>query len=509
MSLTVATATQEYRHFHIHSPDHRNVMGLSRLRRRPLVSLFLLVSLMPLLALSVFAVAISSDAVTRRADQSLSLSASLSSRYVGEQIQGLQDIVNSFAHQPAFLAALAEGDRARYDHATIDATLTQLVSVRTGIASAQLLTTDGTVTDIFPPQVPAAGKAAAAIKDWVAAVIRTRAPCVSPVYTSAAYGSPVVTAIAAPVTEVGGDGTSGPILGVLGVEYSVVNVEQFVRQFADAQGVLVTVVDQQGMLVAEPQNGKGTSVQKVLRGGRLGTSGLQQEVPENELIAWAPVSRVGWTVAAEIPLAQAFAEIDRLRITVVAFALPLAAILLGAAWLLNVTLGRWERAEAEVRRLAAVDSLTGLYNRRSWDEHLGRELARARRERRPLSVVMIDLDHFKRYNDEHGHQAGDRLLAETAVGWRGVIRATDVLARYGGEEFTLALPDCSASDAVTLVDRLRTVMPMSQTCSAGVACWDGKESSNSLVARADRALYQAKTQGRNRVMVADDAAAAA
>jgi diguanylate cyclase (GGDEF)-like protein len=233
------------------------------------------------------------------------------------------------------------------------------------------------------------------------------------------------------------------------------------------------------------------------------------EKSESELIAWAPVDRVGWTIAAEIPLADAFAEIDRLRITIIAFAVPLALVLLAAAWLLNLTLGQWERAEAEVRRLAAVDSLTGLFNRRSWDEHLARELARARRERRPLSVVMIDLDHFKLFNDEHGHPAGDRLLAEAAAGWRAAIRATDVLARYGGEEFTLALPNCSPADAVSLVDRLRAVMPMGQSCSAGVACWNGKESGDSLVARADQALYQAKTQGRNRVVVADDLAAAA
>jgi diguanylate cyclase (GGDEF)-like protein len=122
---------------------------------------------------------------------------------------------------------------------------------------------------------------------------------------------------------------------------------------------------------------------------------------------------------------------------------------------------------------------------------------------------MIDLDHFKRYNDEHGHPEGDRLLAEVATGWRTVIRATDVLARYGGEEFSLALPDCSASDAVTLVDRLRTAIQKGQTCSAGVACWDGKEDGSGLVARADRALYQAKSQGRDRVVVADDLTAAA
>jgi diguanylate cyclase (GGDEF)-like protein len=485
-------------------------MALSRLRRRPLVTLFLLVSLMPLLALSVLAIAISSDAVTRRADQSLGLSASLSSRYVGEQIHGLQNIVNSFAHQPAFVAALAEGDPARYDHRAIAATLTQLVGVRSGIASAQLLTADGTQSDIFPSQPIGSGKAAVAVRKWFAAVSDSRAVFVSPVYTSDAFGKPLVTAIAAPVNEVAGDGTTGPLLGVIGVEYTVINIEQFVREFASAEGVLVTVVDQEGSLVAEPETGEGTTVQRVLKQGRLGRSGrLQTQGSEAELIAFAPVPGVGWTVAAEITVPDAFAEIDRLRITVVAFAVPLALVLVGAAWLLNLTLGHWERAEAEVRRLAAVDSLTGIYNRRSWDEHLARELARARRERRPLSVVMIDLDHFKRYNDEHGHPEGDRLLAEVATGWRTVIRATDVLARYGGEEFSLALPDCSASDAVTLVDRLRTAIQKGQTCSAGVACWDGKEDGSGLVARADRALYQAKSQGRDRVVVADDLTAAA
>src|ERR1700736_51416 len=336
-------------------------MGLSQLRRRPLVGLFLLVSLIPLLALSVLALAISSDAVTRRANQSLSLSASLGARYVGEQIRGLQEIVNSFAHQPAFVVALADGDPARYDHRAIGAALTQLGSVRPGIASVQLLTADGTMSDVFPLGVPTAGMAEVPVRNWFAAATNSKTSVVSPVYPSAAYGNPLVTAIAAPVTEVGGDGTTGPLLGVLGMEYAVINVEQFVRQFANAEGVLLTVVDQKGVLVAEPQAGAGASVQRLLTGGRLGTIGLMAE--GLELIAWAPVERLGWTVAAEIPVADAFAEIDRLRITIIAFAVPLALVLLGAAWLLNLTLGHRERAEAEVRRLAAVDSLTGLFNR--------------------------------------------------------------------------------------------------------------------------------------------------
>jgi diguanylate cyclase (GGDEF)-like protein len=115
---------------------------------------------------------------------------------------------------------------------------------------------------------------------------------------------------------------------------------------------------------------------------------------------------------------------------------------------------------------------------------------------------MLDLDHFKAYNDEHGHQAGDRLLKAAAGAWRGSLRATDVLARYGGEEFVVVLPRCDLEDALVLIARLRKATPDDQTVSAGVALWDGEEAPESLVARADEALYEAKNAGRNQVIVA-------
>jgi diguanylate cyclase (GGDEF)-like protein len=340
---------------------------------------------------------------------------------------------------------------------------------------------------------------------------------VSPIYISVASGSPKVTAIAAPVNEVSGDGTAGPLLGVLAIEYGVINVDQFTRQFAGAQGVLVTVADQSGQLVAQPDaqpDRPGAQLDPAdlaaIAPGRRGKSGLIQTTgPNAELIGYAPVPRIGWTVVAETSKADALADLNRLRVTVLAFSIPLALILLLGAGLLNRTLGYWQRAEAEVRRLASIDPLSGIYNRRSWDDHLARELSRATRERRPLTVAMIDLDHFKRFNDEHGHPAGDRLLVETAAAWRSIIRATDILARYGGEEFAVALPDCSAEEAVVIMARLRAAVPMGQTCSAGVARWDGTESGAALIDRADRALYVAKNQGRDRLVVAEQPAAAA
>jgi diguanylate cyclase (GGDEF)-like protein len=115
---------------------------------------------------------------------------------------------------------------------------------------------------------------------------------------------------------------------------------------------------------------------------------------------------------------------------------------------------------------------------------------------------MLDLDHFKRYNDQQGHQAGDRLLKRVAGAWTAELRATDILVRYGGEEFALALPGCSVEDAMATAERLRAVIPSAQTCSAGIACWDGEEMSSELLDRADRALYEAKRSGRDRTVLA-------
>ncbi len=157
---------------------------------------------------------------------------------------------------------------------------------------------------------------------------------------------------------------------------------------------------------------------------------------------------------------------------------------------------------ARLEANARTDDLTGLRNRRAWEEQLPREMARARRQNEPLCVAMLDLDFFKNYNDERGHQAGDRLLKQSAAAWAGELRTSDTLARYGGEEFTVALAGCNLANAKDIVERLRAAMPADQTVSAGVACWNGRESAEELVGRADAALYEAKRTGRDRLVTA-------
>ena len=151
--------------------------------------------------------------------------------------------------------------------------------------------------------------------------------------------------------------------------------------------------------------------------------------------------------------------------------------------------------------MAATDPLTGLANRRAWDEGLAAAMAGARRTGSPLTVALVDVDHFKAFNDQHGHGAGDAILRAFAAVAGATVRGADVLARWGGEEFALMLVDCSSgADALAAVDRVRTSMPGPTTCSAGVATWDGEETAQQLVMRADSALYAAKSEGRDRTV---------
>lgn len=162
--------------------------------------------------------------------------------------------------------------------------------------------------------------------------------------------------------------------------------------------------------------------------------------------------------------------------------------------------GAHQRLLRRLAEMAQEDALTGITNRRGLDERLPLELDRARRSRKPLALVMIDLDHFKQYNDLHGHTAGDALLRKLCAAWRPHLRSTDVFARYGGEEFTLVLPEATTDEALQLIERLRALVPAQQTFSAGVAAWDGAEPDGVLIARADGALLRAKRTGRNRTV---------
>jgi len=159
---------------------------------------------------------------------------------------------------------------------------------------------------------------------------------------------------------------------------------------------------------------------------------------------------------------------------------------------------------------AQVDGLTGLYNRAHFDQRWPEAIATAKRHGRPLSIAMLDVDHFKSINDTYGHPAGDAVLQEVAEIVQHSSRASDIACRYGGEEFVIIMPDTTAEDARVLCDRIRTTLEQTNwvkhpertvTCSLGIAGCDGGSGpdADEWLTKADQALYRAKTSGRNRV----------
>jgi diguanylate cyclase (GGDEF)-like protein len=155
-----------------------------------------------------------------------------------------------------------------------------------------------------------------------------------------------------------------------------------------------------------------------------------------------------------------------------------------------------------------VDGLTGLYQRKYFELRLEEELKRSKRYKHPLNLVMIDIDYFKRVNDEHGHLMGDAVLKEVASVFKKSVRLEDVVARYGGEEFALIMPQTSAENMRKTGERLRAEIEEMEisgiriTISVGIGHFDGKDmdfNHKDLINRADRALYLAKKRGRNRV----------
>jgi diguanylate cyclase (GGDEF)-like protein/PAS domain S-box-containing protein len=155
-----------------------------------------------------------------------------------------------------------------------------------------------------------------------------------------------------------------------------------------------------------------------------------------------------------------------------------------------------------LQQLSLTDELTGIPNRRGWNEALERELARAQRNDEPLCLALLDLDRFKAFNDAHGHPAGDAVLRNAAQEWKRLLRLSDVLARCGGEEFGLVFPAWPTEHALAVIERLRAATPGGLTASAGLAAWRRGETQEQLIDRADRALYEAKSRGRDQTVTA-------
>jgi len=225
---------------------------------------------------------------------------------------------------------------------------------------------------------------------------------------------------------------------------------------------------------------------------------LARLLPGAANLVVVPLSAEGRSLGALVVEHPDGGRIQRRVVTGLERSASYAALALRNAWLLE-----------QVQRLAATDGLTKIANRRTFESTLEREVARATRSAEHVSLVMVDIDHFKALNDTHGHQAGDEVLRNVAAALSCECRDFDTAARYGGEEFAIILPGCGPSEAADIAERLRravssapAVVPI--TASAGVATYPSHAGdADTLVRAADDALYQSKHAGRNRTSVSE------
>lgn len=321
---------------------------------------------------------------------------------------------------------------------------------------------------------------------------------------------------------------SSPTGEFLGVAVASMRMSYFDQLFSSLDigtGSTLGIINDDGILLAQKpyreKNAIGKSfssrpnVVRMLQ-ERSGTFESVSSVDHQQrLYTFSRVGNLPLTVIVALSIDEVFATWNRTAYVISGATGVLCIGLLWLTWLLCRELRLRQHVEQELAQLAATDALTGVANRRSLDQTLRHEWFRAQRSGKPLSLLMIDADHFKAFNDRHGHQAGDDALRALAEVIRAnVHRPADLVARYGGEEFSVVLAETGSEGAQQIAEHIREAVqklplvdagerPMS--VSIGIATWTAGSDINleQLLFSADKALYQAKEGGRNRVVCAD------
>lgn len=307
---------------------------------------------------------------------------------------------------------------------------------------------------------------------------------------------------------------NGNFIGAAGVGLTVDSVRSIIESYQKRYGRTVYFVARDGNVVltgAAGERGPGSirdasGLSAVAEAALSSPSGSFEYTRDGDTVFLLTrlIPELNWYVFVEQVEAEAIAGPRRTLMANLAVCLVITVVVLMAVgYVVNVFQRRLER-------MATTDKLTGLANRQAFELIYTQAIREVERSGQPLSILLFDVDRFKRVNDRHGHPVGDRVLAAVAEAARESLRAVDAVCRWGGEEFLVLLKDCRIDDAHALAEKVREriatlrVDDVEVTVSLGVAEYRPGDSRNGLVARADRALYAAKERGRNRTEIAND-----
>lgn len=315
---------------------------------------------------------------------------------------------------------------------------------------------------------------------------------------------------------------TGEFLGVAVASMRLAYFDQLFNSLDIGTDSTLNIINNDGILLAQKpfleHNSIGKSfasrpnVVRILRDGSGSFSSVSSVDQKRRLYTFSRVGNLPLTVIVALSSDEVFATWKRTAMVISGATGVLCVGLLWLTLLLCRELRLRHHAERELEQLAATDALTGVANRRTLDQALRHEWFRAQRSGKPLSVLMIDADHFKAFNDRHGHQGGDEALRAVAkVICANVRRPGDLVARYGGEEFSVILPETDSAGAQLIAEHIRAAveqLPLMEgaespiTVSIGISTWTSATeiSLEQLLFAADKALYQAKEGGRNRVI---------
>lgn len=318
---------------------------------------------------------------------------------------------------------------------------------------------------------------------------------------------------------------TGEFLGVAVASMRLNYFDQLFNSLNIGTGSTLNIINDDGILLAQKPFMENDSIGKsfanrpnvmrVLREGNGSFSSISSIDHQRRLYTFSRVGNLPLTVIVALSGNDVFATWERTAIVISGATGVLCIGLLWLTWLLSRELRLRHNAEQELEQLAATDALTGVANRRTLDHTLRHEWFRAQRTGKPLSLLMIDADHFKAFNDQHGHQAGDDALRALAkVISENVRRPADLVARYGGEEFSVILAETDCAGAQQIAEHIRVAVEQLPflagiespiTVSIGISTWTTTTDTSleQLLFAADKALYLAKESGRNRVIATD------